>query len=83
MILAILSGALDSGVGYTAWYMAVRNLATVQASIVQLLVPILAATGGVLFAGEIISLRLVISSLMILGGIILVLFGRNFWRNQD
>ena len=78
ILLAVLSGALASGVGYTAWYMAVRNLATVQASIVQLLVPILAATGGVLFAGEIISLRLVISSLMILGGIVLVLFGKNF-----
>ena len=77
IILAVLSGALASGVGYTAWYMAVRNLATVQTSIVQLLVPILAATGGVLFAGEMVSLRLVVSSMMILGGVVLVLFGKN------
>ena len=80
IILAVLSGALASGVGYTAWYMAVRNLATVQASVVQLVVPILAAAGGVVFSGEMISLRLVISSLLILGGIVLVLFGRGFWQ---
>ena len=81
IILAVLSGAIASGVGYTTWYMAVRNLATVKASVVQLLVPILAALGGVLFAGEVISLRLIISSLLILGGIILVLFGQNLQRS--
>ncbi len=81
IILAILSGAIASGVGYTSWYMAVRNLATVKASVVQLLVPILAALGGILFAGEVISLRLIISSLLILGGIILVLFGQNLQRS--
>ena len=81
IILAILSGAIASGVGYTSWYMAVRNRATVKASVVQLLVPILAALGGILFAGEVISLRLIISSLLILGGIILVLFGQNLQRS--
>ncbi|MEL6442372.1 MAG: DMT family transporter [Cyanobacteria bacterium J06621_8] len=80
IVSAMLSGAFASGVGYTAWYMAVRNLATIQASVVQLLVPILAAAGGVLFAGEMISLRLVISSIMILGGIVLVLFGKAHFR---
>jgi len=73
IILAVVSGAVASGIGYTVWYRAVRTLSTMQASVVQLLVPIIAAVGGVIFAQEVISARLIISSIMILGGIILVL----------
>ena len=67
--LAIVSGALTSGIGYTIWYMALKGLSAIHASIVQLIVPVIAAIGGALFLSEIISLRLVISSILILGGI--------------
>ncbi len=77
IILALVSGAITSGVGYTVWYMAVRRLSTMQASVVQLLVPIIAATGGVIFANEVISMRLILSSIMIFGGIVFVLFKSN------
>ena len=70
--LAILSGAVTSGIGYTIWYIALRGLTAVQASVVQLLVPVIAAVGGVMFLSEIISLRLTIASFLILGGIGLV-----------
>ena len=70
--LAILSGAVTSGIGYTIWYIALRGLTAVQASVVQLLVPVIAAVGGVIFLSEIISLRLTIASFLILGGIGLV-----------
>ncbi|MEL6927787.1 MAG: DMT family transporter [Cyanobacteria bacterium J06600_6] len=76
IILALLSGAIASGCGYVVWYMAVRRLSTIQASVVQLLVPIIAALGGVLFAQEVISRRLIISSITILGGIAFVLWGQ-------
>ena len=78
IILAIASGAIASGIGYTVWYNAVRRLSTMQASVVQLLVPVIAATGGVTFANEVISMRVVFSSVMILGGIVLVLLTQHF-----
>lgn len=76
ILLALLSGIVTSGIGYTIWYVALRGLNSIQASIVQLLVPVLAAIGGILFVGEIVSFRLMVSSLMILGGILLLIIKR-------
>lgn len=73
LIYALLSGALTSGVGYTIWYSALPGLSAFQAASVQLSVPILAALAGALLLGESISLRLVIASVAVLGGIALVL----------
>lgn len=75
-ILAVLSGAIASGVGYTIWYMALKGLSSAQAAVVQLVVPLIAAFGGVIFVDEVFSLRLGISSLLTLGGVFIVLFGR-------
>ena len=72
VILAVLSGGLASGAGYTIWYMALRGLSTTQAASVQLLVPVIAAIGGIVFANEALSLRVALSSLLILGGILAV-----------
>jgi len=72
ILLAIASGALTSGLGYALWYAALRGLSTTQAAVIQLLVPVIAAVGGVLFAGELISVRLVYSSVLVLGGIMLL-----------
>ncbi len=47
-----------------------------RAAMVQLSVPILAATGGVLFLAEAVSLRLIVSGLIILGGILFAIFGK-------
>lgn len=73
VLLALLSGIVTSGIGYTIWYLALRGLNSIQASIVQLLVPVLAAIGGVVFVGELISFRLMAAALMILGGILLII----------
>ncbi|HID37123.1 MAG TPA: DMT family transporter [Ghiorsea sp.] len=75
VVYAVLSGALASGLGYTLWYMALRGLETSQAAVLQLLVPLIAAGGG-LFIAEPISLRLMIASALILGGVLLVLLQR-------
>jgi len=76
VLLAVISGTLTSGLGYALWYVALGGLAITQAAVIQLLVPIIAAIGGVIFAGEALSLRLVISSLLVLGGIALVIFDK-------
>ncbi|WP_413295415.1 DMT family transporter [Bdellovibrio sp. HCB185ZH] len=69
--LAILSGAVTSGFGYVLWYLVLKDLVTSTAAIVQLSVPAITAFGGILFLGESLHQRLVISSLLIFCGIIL------------
>src|SRR3990167_2837634 len=71
--LALLSGALTSGVGYAVWYTALRGLKAFQAATVQLSVPIIAALAGSLLLNETLSLRLLLSSLAVLGGVAVVL----------
>ena len=68
LLLAVISGALTSGLGYVLWYTALKNLTATRAALVQLSVPVLAALGGVLFLGEFFSLRLAIATLLVLGG---------------
>jgi drug/metabolite transporter (DMT)-like permease len=70
---AILSGALASGMGYAIWYTALPALKAANAATVQLSVPVIAALGGIVFLGEPITLRLVLASIAILGGIVLVI----------
>lgn len=75
VILAVVSGAIASGVGYLVWYMALAGLSVTQAAVVQLFVPILAAIGGIIFSSEHITFRLIIASLLVLGGILMVTMG--------
>jgi drug/metabolite transporter (DMT)-like permease len=70
---AIASGALASGVGYAIWYTALRGLKATTAATVQLIVPVIAAVGGIVFLGEVVTMRLLIASMAILGGIALVI----------
>ena len=78
IVLSVLSGAVASGMGYTIWYIALGGLTATQAAVVQLSVPVIAALGGVVFVSEAITLRLVMSASMILGGIAIVIWGRNY-----
>ena len=73
VLLAIISGVLTSGLGYVLWYRALRGLTRTQASIVQLLVPVLAGFGGILFLAEQLSFRLIAASTFILGGVALAI----------
>ncbi|HXH71891.1 MAG TPA: DMT family transporter [Mariprofundaceae bacterium] len=73
---AVASGALASGVGYAIWYTVLPALKATHAATVQLSVPVLAALGGVIFLAEPITVRLVIASVAILGGIALVMLDR-------
>ena len=70
---AIASGALASGLGYAVWYTALAGLKATSAATVQLSVPVIAATGGIVLLGEPVTLRLVLASTVILGGIALVI----------
>jgi drug/metabolite transporter (DMT)-like permease len=75
-LLAILSGAVASGIGYAAWYTALPGLSATRASTVQLAVPVLAAAAAVMLLGERVTPRLLLSSAAILGGVALAVAGR-------
>lgn len=77
--LAIASGTITSALGYVIWYQALQHLSALQAAVVQLLVPVFTAVGGVLLLSEVLSLRLVVASALILGGILIVILGRYYF----
>jgi drug/metabolite transporter (DMT)-like permease len=72
VLLAVASGALASGLGYAIWYTALPGLTATKAATIQLSVPVIAAVAAVVLLGEAITLRLVLGSAAILGGIALV-----------
>lgn len=81
-VYAVASGALASGVGYALWYSVLPALKSTTAATVQLSVPVIAALGGLVFLGEALTLRLLLASAAILGGIALVILTRNSARLQ-
>lgn len=72
---ALASGAITSGLGYMLWYTVLPSLRATQAATVQLSVPVLTAAAGVILLGESMSLRLLMTSIAVLGGIALVIAG--------
>lgn len=81
ILLAILSGGIASGLGYVLWYNALGGLSATQAAVVQLFVPIIASFGGVILMSESITFRLIISAIFVLGGILLVMTGKFYFKS--
>ena len=75
-LLAVLSGAVTSGLGYVAWYAALPGLGAMRAATAQLAVPAIAALGGVLLLGEPLTARAAGAAALVLGGVALVLRSR-------
>ena len=69
ILLAVVSGGFASGIVYVIWYAALAGMTATKASIVQLAVPVLASLGGVIFLSEEITVRLIIATITILGGV--------------
>jgi drug/metabolite transporter (DMT)-like permease len=80
---AVASGALASGIGYAIWYTALPALKATSAASVQLSVPVIAALGGIVLLGEPLTLRLVLASAAILGGIALVIMKKEQLRAES
>lgn len=76
VVLAVISGAITSGLGYCMWYVAMPLLKNTQAAVVQLCVPIIAALAGVLFLSETLSLRFIIASIVILGAVLVFILNK-------
>lgn len=76
VLYAIASGAIASGLGYAVWYSVLPALKATNAASVQLSVPPIAALGGIVILGEPLTVRFVLASVAILGGIALVMLSK-------
>jgi len=73
-VLAVLSGAVTSGLGYALWYRVLPELPASVAAVAQLTVPVIALAGGIVFIGEEMTWRFLVAALMVLGGVVLSLY---------
>ncbi|MFY0636089.1 MAG: DMT family transporter [Vannielia sp.] len=73
VVLAMVGGAVTSGLGYVLWYGVLPRIETTTAAVVQLSVPVIAVVAGALILGEALSLQLLIAGAAVLGGIALAL----------
>jgi drug/metabolite transporter (DMT)-like permease len=71
--LAIISGSITSAIGYILWYQVLPKITIVTASVIQLFVPILAIILSIIFLGELLSFDLIISTIIIMVGILLTI----------
>jgi drug/metabolite transporter (DMT)-like permease len=76
IILALISGAVTSGLGYAIWYRVLPRLSVMKAAVAQLSVPVIAAVAAVALLGERVTPRLFMSGAAVLSGVGLVLMAR-------
>ncbi len=69
LLLAMVSGAITSGLGYALWYSVLPSLGAARGGVAQLTVPVIALLGGMVFLGEVLTLRFLLSSALVLGGV--------------
>ena len=82
ILFAVLSGAVASGIGYSIWYAALKFHTATRAAILQLSVPVLAGFGGVIILAEIVSTRLLLATVLIVGGIALAILSRKYVKSN-
>jgi len=83
VLYAMVSGAITSGLGYVIWYRVLPALKAASAATIQLSVPVLTATGGILWLGESITFRYLFASIAVLGGIALVVTEKKQLRTKN
>ena len=77
LLVAILCGAMSTGMGYAIWYAVLPVLTRMQASIVQLTVPAIAAVGAVPIVGEPLTLRFAFAAAVTIGGVGVAIVARH------
>ena len=71
---AVAAGAIASALGYALWYSILVHIAAIKAATLQLSVPVLAVFAGWLFLDEPVTLRIILSSLAVIGGVAMVIW---------
>ncbi|MFT5786345.1 MAG: drug/metabolite transporter (DMT)-like permease [Ascidiaceihabitans sp.] len=80
--LAILCGAVTSGLGYSLWYSVLPKMTSTTAAIVQLSVPIIAIGAGAVFLGEAVGVVIIIAATLVVGGIALAVTTRSIPKDR-
>jgi drug/metabolite transporter (DMT)-like permease len=73
LILAVISGALTSGLGYALWYLVLPQLGATRAAVTQTTVPVLVVIGGAIFLGEIPDAAALLPGFVVLAGVLISL----------
>lgn len=76
IVWALLSGIVTSGLGYALWYVVLPSLGATRAALAQLSVPVIAIFAGVILLAEVVDLRLILATVLVLGGVCLGLVSR-------
>ncbi len=72
--IATISGSITTAFGVFIWYTVLPKMQIMTASIIQLLVPIIAIFLSIIFLGETLSFELFLSTIIILLGIFIALY---------
>ncbi|WP_375725110.1 DMT family transporter [Arcobacter sp. KX21116] len=72
--LAFISGGITSSIGYLLWYHLLPNMKIITSGVLQLLIPPLAIFLGVIFLNEEVTSTLIISTILILFGILISIY---------
>jgi drug/metabolite transporter (DMT)-like permease len=70
-VLAVLSGAVTSGLGYALWFALVPTLGAGRAAVAQLSVPVIAMAGGAALLAEPPAMAAMLAAAVVLGGVAL------------
>ena len=76
LIVGILCGAVTSGLGYALWYAVLPKLMQSTAAVVQLSVPVIAILAGAAILAEPLGLKVIVATILVLGGIGLAVSAR-------
>ncbi len=71
IVLAVLSGAIASGLGYFLWYIVLQKITSFNAAVAQLTVPIITAAIAIVLLGENINLQFIFASVLIITGLLI------------
>lgn len=77
IFLALVSGGITSGIGYALWYIVLKNMEIITASVIQLIVPVIAIFMSIIFLDEALTQTLILSTVLILSGIFISIYKRN------
>jgi drug/metabolite transporter (DMT)-like permease len=69
MAMAVISGAVTSGLGYALWYRVLPRIGASVAGLMQLSVPVIAGLGGALLLAETPTRAMILAGAVVLGGI--------------
>tara|TARA_B100000780_G_scaffold208894_1_gene148990 strand:+ start:941 stop:1441 length:501 start_codon:yes stop_codon:yes gene_type:complete len=69
VMLALLSGAVTSAMGYALWYWILPQISTSIASVSQLVVPVLAMAAGMVFLEEVLTIKFIVACGLVVSGV--------------